>query len=512
MGITLEKKGGLVAAGNRDTAQAAETILAAGGNAVDAIIAATLMSSASEAACISLGGGGFLNVAGSGKKPSLLDFFVQTPKKKIPESEVDFFAVDINFDGGSQSFHIGAGSMAVPGIVGGLWEAHQLWGRMPFKELAQPAIAAAKQGTVLDRFQAQLLAMLKPVSQCYAAGKELFQIDGQTKLAGDVVQMGALADAIEVLAIEGPDEFYRGEIANRLVQYCKEQGGFIRMEDMSDYAVFQRSPLSQEFSGRMVHMNPPPSAGGQLVSFGLQLLAAEHIKGLSSDSVEELASLIHSMVLTGEFRSQAGPDTAANFIAEPFNSKWLELAEKLGCTTHISVLDAQGMGASLTLSCGVGSGYYIPNTGIMMNNMLGEADLLMDGFHSWTPDQRLPSMMNPTIVTNEGSVELILGSGGSNRIRSAMLQVLYRCLIKNQDLASSILSPRMHLEGNDLEVESGFDPTLFSEIESLMPDLRYKLWDSKHMFFGGVHAIANNEKGAIAFGDPRRNGFPALEY
>ncbi len=499
---------GYVAAGNEDTARAAQAVLDAGGNAVDAVIAATLMASASEAACISLGGGGFLNIAKPGEEPELLDFFVQTPAQKIEESKLDFFDVKIQFDADTQTFHIGAASMAIPGLVKGLWQAHSRWGHMPMKELSTPAIKSAKEGCELDSFQAELLRLLEPVTAQYEAGRKLFQSDGKQKTQGQKVSMPELADTLDLLAHEGPDEFYKGEIAARLVNYCKSKGGHISMQDLQNYEVITRKPFCQEIRGHKVYMNPPPAAGGLLVAFGLQLLSEHFIDKVKADSAEELAILTQALMLTKDFRESGQTKIAADFIDQHFQTHWLSLAERLGCTTHISVLDEAGMAASLTMSCGVGSGYYIPGTGIMINNMLGESDLLTKGFHSWTPNERLPSMMNPTIVKRQNEVALILGSGGSNRIRSAILQVLYRSILQQEPLQKAIYSPRIHLEGNTLEIESGINPDYLEKIQPLFPKLRLNQWNSTNMYFGGVHAIAKSERGVEAIGDPRRNGVP----
>jgi gamma-glutamyltranspeptidase/glutathione hydrolase len=174
-------------------------------------------------------------------------------------------------------------------------------------------------------------------------------------------------------------------------------------------------------------------------------------------------------------------------------------------TTHISVADRQGNIASLTASNGEGCGYVLPGTGIMLNNMLGEEDLNYGGFHRWPEGARLASMMSPALAELADGTRLALGTGGSNRIRSAMTQVLVNLLDFGLPPEQAVQAPRMHLEGEMLSIEPGFDEATLAALIAAAP--RHHLWPEKNLFFGGVHTVSIRPGGLFdGAGDPRRGG------
>ena len=186
--------------------------------------------------------------------------------------------------------------------------------------------------------------------------------------------------------------------------------------------------------------------------------------------------------------------------------KLQENINKWGSTTHISVIDEQGNAASVTNSNGEGSSYIIPNTGIMLNNMLGEADLNPLGFHHWPCDRRISSMMSPTIILKKGKPKIVLGSGGSNRIRTAILQVISNLLDYNFSLEEAISQPRVHWENNIFNLEPT-DQLEESETLQLPPETEVIFWEESSMFFGGVHGVGFRDDQTLeGFGDPRRSG------
>jgi gamma-glutamyltranspeptidase/glutathione hydrolase len=204
-----------------------------------------------------------------------------------------------------------------------------------------------------------------------------------------------------------------------------------------------REPLRVQYRGYEILTNPPPSSGGILIAFALKLLEAVDFSQIEWGSDRHWLLLAQTMALTNLAREQQydralyDPEIAQNlFSASVFNPYQLQLTQlsnlpnKWGSTTHISTLDREGNAASITNSNGEGSAYILENTGIMLNNMLGEADLNPLGFHQWPCDRRLSSMMAPTIILKEGTPAIVLGSGGSNRIRSAILQVISNRFIK----------------------------------------------------------------------------------
>jgi gamma-glutamyltranspeptidase/glutathione hydrolase len=182
-------------------------------------------------------------------------------------------------------------------------------------------------------------------------------------------------------------------------------------------------------------------------------------------------------------------------------------ASRLGATTHISAVDAGGWACAVTCTNGEGCGEVVPGTGIHLNNMMGEQDLSPFGFHAHPPGRRLPSMMAPTMVLADGAPRLVLGSAGSNRIRSAILQVVIGVLDRGLDVQAAIDAPRVHFEDGVLYVEPGV------EIEEL-DQAQHTLvrFTARNLFFGGAQAVLHDPAtGELAGGgDPRRGGAVAV--
>jgi gamma-glutamyltranspeptidase/glutathione hydrolase len=180
--------------------------------------------------------------------------------------------------------------------------------------------------------------------------------------------------------------------------------------------------------------------------------------------------------------------------------------EPLGSTTHISTLDSDGNAASVTCSNGTGSGIMAPGTGVHLNNMLGEEDLNPLGFHRLAPGRRVTSMMAPTLVLRDGAVELSLGSAGSNRIRSAILQVIRYVIDCGMDIAEAVRAGRVHYEAEMLHAEPGFSPESLDELERR--GYQVVRWRGMNLYFGGAQAVRRDGgTGAMSgAGDPRRGG------
>ena len=158
----------------------------------------------------------------------------------------------------------------------------------------------------------------------------------------------------------------------------------------------------------------------------------------------------------------------------------------------------------MSVSNGEGCGHLIPGTGIMLNNMLGEDDLNSDGFHNWTPARRMTSMMSPTLILRDDGQEIALGSGGSNRIRTAILQVIINLLDYDMSPADAVNCPRIHYEKGLLNIEGGFEHKEVTDLVSYFPD--HKIWQGRNLFFGGTHTVTHKSHRFDGAGDIRRGG------
>jgi gamma-glutamyltranspeptidase/glutathione hydrolase len=509
----MGKPRGVVAAGHTLTAEAAAEVLRAGGNAFDAVLAALAVASVAEPVLCTPGGGGFLLAHPASEQPRVYDFFVQTPATRLEESNLDFRPILADFGGVTQEFHIGLGTVAVPGLVRGLFEIHRDLGTLPMRDIVAQAVTHAKEGIEVTSFQAYVLRV---VSATFTATEDCHRIfrsahDGAALVGeGECLRQPELADTLETLAIEGDALFYRGEIAAAIARDM-QAGGQITREDLAGYAVERREPLSLDYHGVRMLTNPPPSSGGLLITFGLKLLESVDVKALGFASGDYLDTLVRVIAATAEARVAAGGDTgldSGKMLDDTFLARYRDeiagrAASRRG-TTHISVVDADGNLASLTVSNGEGSGYVVPGTGIVMNNMLGEEDLNPGGFQRWPEGHRMTSMMAPSALEWPNGDRVALGSGGSNRLRTAILQVLMNVIDFALHVEEAVQAPRVHYENGLLSVEGGFDMARLGALLDDFPD--HHVWDRRNMFFGGVHTVIATRKGMEGAGDPRRGG------
>ncbi len=511
------KQKGVVAAGHAETAKAAELILKEGGNAFDAVVAAHLAACVAEPVLSSLGGGGFLLAHTAAGVDRLYDFFVQTPRRKRPVEETDFYPISADFGRARQEFHIGPGATATPGTVMGLFAVHKDLCTMPMTRLAEPAIELARDGVRMNAFQAYIFEIVHAI---YTASPDRCEVYRSRKDRARLLSEGerllqpVLADSLDALAREGAALFYQGEIAGQIARLCAEQGGHLSEADLAHYRVVKREPLVVDYREKArLLTNPAPSSGGILIAFALKLIESMDLKQYRCGTAAYLDLLTRVLDVTNRARIDAHLDGSGYCAADRLlDARYLAdyratIKGRPLCsrgTTHMSIIDRQGNIASLTTSNGEGCGSFIVGTGIMLNNMLGEEDLNPGGFHRWPEDERMTSMMAPSMIFGADGRSIALGSGGSNRIRSALLQVLLNLIDFGMDLETAVRWPRIHYEAGHLSIEGGLADQEVQRLVSHYWD--HKVWPALNLFFGGVHSAAHASGGFSGVGDPRRGG------
>lgn len=505
----MSARRGVVAAGHPLAAETGAGILREGGNAVDAAVAAMMASFSLESALTGLGAGGFMIVGGPGREPVVFDFFVAAPGAGGHQLADELRPVPVHFDEDtSQVFNVGAASCGVPGTAAGIQSALQSFGSMSLRDLVGPAVRYAREGAPLNRQQAYVLRILEPIYTATPAAREIYAPEGRILGEGELFRYPDLALALERFAEEGAESIYGGEVAEQIEDYVCSRGGVLSAADLAAYAVMEREPVGARFKGSDVLTNPPPSAGGILIAYSLALL-----ERLGSTGTVQLAEVMAAAnaARSREFaESLASPGFAAEFLSGEALDRVLADLDRLGSTTHLSVMDGEGLCASVTCSNGTGSGLVVPGTGIHLNNMLGEEDLNPLGFHSDEPGARIGSMMAPTLILGDGEVVAGLGSAGSNRIRSAILQTTVNLLAKEMNPQESVDAARIHLEGDLLQAEPGVDPVALDLLEGA--GVEVFRWKERNLFFGGVQIVTRSPvTGELAGGgDPRRGGAVAL--
>ena len=518
------KHKGAIAAGHPETANAAAAVLEEGGNAFDAALAGLCAACVAEPVLASLGGGGFLLARTAAGQTTLYDFFAQTPK--VRRAGVDFSPILADFGDAQQEFHIGRGSMATPGVVMGLFEAHKDLGAMGMARIVEPAVALARDGVRINRLQAYIFEVVGKIYSSNAACRAVYGSranPGRLLEEGETLVLPEFAHTLEALAAEGADLFYRGDMARWLAADCESGGGHLTRADLEGYRVVRRAPLELDFHGARLFTNPPPSTGGILIAFALELLKEAGLEDAGFGSSEHLRIVANAMALTNKARldsrlHEAAEDGAETLLdpgfLETYRRQVLGRPASLRGTTHISVIDAAGNAASLTVSNGEGAAYIIPSTGVMMNNMLGEEDINPHGFHQWPQDTRMCSMMAPSLLLADrggnGGVMAALGSGGSNRIRTAIMQVLLNLLEFGMNVEEAVAAPRLHFEDGLLNLEDGFAGDVVDALGGSFPET--KVWSGKNLFFGGVHSVIfdSSVQSFEGAGDERRGGVTLL--
>jgi gamma-glutamyltranspeptidase/glutathione hydrolase len=476
-----------VAAGNADTAGAAAAVLRAGGNAFDAAVAAGFAAAVAEPCLSSLGGGGFLLAATADGDRRLFDFFVDAPGHGRPPDLLapHFLPVTVRFGGADQVFHAGWGAVAVPGCLDGYLQVHRRLGRLPLAEVVAPATELAEEGTVLDAAQADLLDLLAETLTLAPEGREIFAPGGRMLRVGERMRNEALAALLGRVAAGRVRSFADPALAAPLERAMTAAGGLVTATDLSLYAVHEREPLRLTYRGAELATNPPPSVGGGLVAEALAALDRQDRLDGTAESYCRLAGVLVRM----SERHLIGPQAVHG-------------------TTHVSVVDAEGNLAAMTTSNGSCSGQFAPGTGVQLNNVMGEADLHPDGFHVTAPGTRIGSMMAPTVVSTAEGAVIGLGSGGSERIRSALTCVLTGLLDRGLPVEAAVDAPRLHWDRELLHVEPGLPRSVLAELGRHRP---VHVWDRPNLYFGGANAVARAADGTVsAAGDARRGGAAVL--
>jgi gamma-glutamyltranspeptidase/glutathione hydrolase len=454
-----------VAAGHPATAEAGLEILADGGSAADAAVAAALASCVAETVMTGIAGGGYavLVEAGSGRT-EVLDFFVAVPGLGRPRATPVLEELAVPFGEELVHYFVGAATCAVPGVPAGLDELWRRAGTLPWARLVEPAQRLAAAGVLMPAAHAKCLAMLAPVMTLREGGR-IYSPGGRLLEAGDRLDQPGLAAALEVVAAEGARTFYDGTLAESLLGLMQERSGLVTPEDLAAYRVEWAEPAEVDYAGVRVQTR------GGLSQLTDTLAALPPLRGVSAAG--------RALVL-------------ARLLAAPLYS-----GRTYEDTTNLCVVDASGNACVVTTSLGLGSGDFLPGYDVHLNSMLGESDLLVGPLD---PGKRMASMMSPTVALGAEGLVLAGGAAGGTRLRPALAQVLSGILDEGIAPRAAVERPRLHSTGEIVHLEPGFED---SAVEALAADgFAVRVWDETHHYFGGVSVIAE----AGGAGDPRRSG------
>jgi gamma-glutamyltranspeptidase / glutathione hydrolase len=496
-----------VASSSRLAAEAGAGVAESGGNAVDAAVAALLVSLVTEPGICSLAGGAYVTVWHPGDEPMVVDGNSTVPGRGLPAGrEPSTITISTDYAGG-MSTTVGHGSVAVPGAPAALDLAIERFGELPWREVVAPSIAVARRGFPLPPASDHYLGHVHDVIYGIHAESRalLHHPDGRRLAGGDTVRIPDLAASLETIAEEGTAAFYQGPIAEAICGEMAENGGLVTADDLASYRAEIRPALGAPLDGWRIATNPAPAIGGAAVVALLELTAGHPDGPWTAVDVARFAAA-HRAIVDHRRREL---DSAEDRIAAIERLVVLATADPsalLGApsTVHTSVVDDDGVACSITASAGYGSGIIASGTGIWLNNALGEHELVTGRLHDLEPGERLTSNMAPTVARHDDGRLLAIGSPGADRITTAIAQVLASFVRGTLPLTEAVAHPRVHVERDEaggvrLAAEAG------APIDAV--DLPVRHVDGIHMSFGGVAAALLHRGGAVeAAADPRRDG------
>jgi gamma-glutamyltranspeptidase/glutathione hydrolase len=496
-----------VATTSQLAADGANEVAGLGGNAVDCALAAALTTMNTEPGVCALAGSAFITIWQPDADPVTIDGNVAVPGHGVPEAGRGQGATSVTLDyGGGITTLVGSGSVAVPGSLAAVERAWELFGSARWADLFVPVIRATRDGFPLSRACHYYLGF---------SGKHIFDrsrdgfdalhdADGELCKQGDPVVVPHLADSLTAIADEGAQIFYRGELARRISDHVRDNGGGLSMEDLETFEAIERPSLTVGIGDWTIASTPPPAIGGSVLA--AMLLACRDLphKHWTRAALERLIHVQRAVLNYRrhrlDFADDVGPE-AQELLELATNSpqlgKWASAS-----TVHTSAVDENGVACAVTASSGYGSGEMPDGTGLWLNNCLGEIELNRRGLDAGPPGIRLPSNMSPSVARRKGRV-LAVGSPGADRITTALHQFLVNLLQMEMPLTEAIAHPRLHVDMSGdtdrLMAEPGLDLPEVDLPVNVMPDL--------NMYFGGIGAtLVDRERGFKVASDPRREG------
>ncbi|MDJ0662693.1 MAG: gamma-glutamyltransferase [Crocosphaera sp.] len=535
-------KNGMVASQEDLATQAGLQVLKEGGNAIDAAVTIGFTLAVTLPRAGNLGGGGFMLVhLADQQKTIALDYREKAPLAAKP----DMF-LDENGEVDQQKIKFSYQAVGVPGTVAGLAMALEKYGTISLKEALKPAIELAEKGMIVDEDLYNSLVFAKRNLQKSPASLAIFyKADGTPYQIGEILKQPDLANSLKLIANQGIEAFYQGEIADKIVKDMEDNNGLITKEDLSKYKPIIREPIEGTYRGYKVYSMPPPSSGGVHLVQMLNILENFPIQSLGHNTSSTLHLMIETMKFAYADRFQFMGDT--DFVQVPINrliSKEYanQIAKKINLektipsqtilsqpvfqpnesteTTHYSIMDSYGnaVANTYTLNFSYGSGLTVPGTGILLNNQMDDftakpgvsnAYQLIGGENnSIAPEKRMLSSMTPTIVMKEEKPWLVTGSPGGSRIITTTLQIIMNVIDHQMNIAEATNATRIHHQWFPDQIR--FERGLNGDTIGLLEQKGHRVKSSFAM--GSTQSIIYENGQFYGASDPRKPGALTLGY
>jgi gamma-glutamyltranspeptidase/glutathione hydrolase len=482
-----------------------------GGNVVDIAVGCALAATVAEALMCSLGGSAFINIKLPGKDPELIDgadAMPHIPEEDRKNEQKAWTSANIPYGDGI-TINVGHASVAVPGMLRALELAWQRHGSLPWPEVVAPAIQLASSGVMANQTLVMWLGMAgRAVYFQQRESRETFFPDGSNPLRqGEFYKPPHLAGTLELVAREGADALYRGDLGRAFSQEITSNHGYVTMDDLAAYEAKVRKPIVLRSHGYRLALNPPPSIGGAMAGSMVQLYDDVWHPGMSEAERNLAIARIQRTMFS--LRHQEGSadwtdERAALILEKPWLQRFFHKTFSPN-TMHTSVATGDGAVVAITMSNGYGSGISIPGTGIPSNNSLGEPELNPGGYFRIPPGGRLVSNMSPTVVWDDDGMALAMGSPGASRITTTILQGWIRLGFEKMSFEDMVRAPRLHVENIGGEFVVQYEPGI--DVSLAGRHFKLRAFDDQDMYFGALNVAGSDASGALhALADSRRYG------
>ncbi len=523
-------------------------MLSMGGNAVDAAVASSFVLAVVRPQSTGIGGGGFALVYNPvSQSTKAYDFRERAPKAAHRDLYLDKSGKVSSFQYGTASIqnpslngHLAAG---VPGLVDGLLNLHQSYGKLSRQTVMEPAIRLAQEGFPIYRHLAQAIQRRQKMLSIFPASKAIFFKGDQPLEEGEILYQKDLSKTLQRIAKHGAREFYEGQTAAWIAAEMSRSDGIITLEDLKSYRTLERKAVSGNYRGYEVVSMPPPSSGGVHIIQMLNLLESLDYQAKSIDDPQRYHYLIEAMRLAYADRAEylGDPDYANVPVKGLTSSAYAkELAKQIpaqkaadsetvkhgnplpyesASTTHLSVIDSDGMivSSTHTVNTSLGAAVVVPGTGIILNNEMDDFAIkpgLPNAFgligseaNQVEAGKTMLSSMSPTLLFKDGKPKLVLGSPGGSRIITAVLQTILNYVDFQLPLDQAVGRLRIHHQWKPDMVFLEGDPEQLPYGRGLT-EKGHKL-RSTPFYLGDVQAIAIEKEGLVGASDPRGDGIPS---
>jgi len=493
------------------TVSVGEQIAEMGGNAVDIAVGSALAATVSEALMCSLGGSAFICIKIPGQQPELIDGadgMPSIPEERLHTKERAWNRVHLAYGDGI-SVNVGHASIAVPGMLRALELAWKRHGSLPWKEVVTPAVELARSGTKANETLVKWLAIAgKAVFFSHKESRESFFPDGKNPLQrGEFYKTPHLDTSLELIAKEGADALYKGDLGQALAKEITANHGYVTFQELSRYEALVRKPIMLHSRGYQMAINPPPAIGGAMVGSMIRMFDSQWSEDMSDrEKILAIARCQRAMFSLRHEEASAnwGPDRADRILEREWLKKYLQKTCSPN-TMHMSTATGDGAVVSITMSNGYGSGISIPETGIPCNNSLGEPELNPGGYFNIPPGGRLVSNMSPTVAWHEDGTTLAMGSPGASRITTTIFQGWLRFAYQKMSFEQSVRAPRLHVENINNEFVVQYEPGI--DVSLLKDHFKLRPFSEQDMYFGALNIAGCDARGNLhALADKRRHG------